>query len=66
MGFLGIVAIIIILAGGFKWMTAMGSEDKIGEARKLIIAGIVGLGIILSSYAIAYFVLTQLMTATGN
>ncbi len=66
MGFLGIVAIIIILAGGFKWMTAMGSEDKIGEARKLIVAGIVGLGIILSSYAIAYFVLTSLMTATGK
>lgn len=65
MGFLGIVAIIIILAGGFKWMTAMGSEDKIAEARKLIVAGIVGLGIILSSYAIAYFVLQQLMSATG-
>lgn len=66
MGFLGIIAIIIILAGGFKWMTAMGSEDKVGEARKLIVAGIVGLGIILSSYAIAYFVLTSLLAATGK
>jgi hypothetical protein len=64
MGFLGIVAIIIILAGGFKWMTAMGSEDKIAEARKLIVAGIVGLGIILASYAISFFVLNSLMNAT--
>ena len=36
LGFLGIVAFIIILLGGFKWMTSGGDEEKIGEARKLI------------------------------
>lgn len=65
MGFLGIIAVIIVLTGGFKWMTAMGSEDKIEEARKLIIAGIVGLGIILASYAIAFFVVNSLLNATS-
>ncbi|MFH0956142.1 MAG: hypothetical protein V1801_02950, partial [Candidatus Falkowbacteria bacterium] len=35
LGFLGIVAVIIILLGGFKWMTAGGNEDKVGEAKKL-------------------------------
>lgn len=64
MGFLGIIAIIIILVGGFKYMTAMGSDDKIGEAKKLIIAGIVGLCIILGSYSIAYFVVESMITAT--
>ena len=60
MGFLGIVAVVIILFGGFKWMTSGGSEDKVGESKKLIISGIIGLVIVLSSYAIATFVITNL------
>jgi len=64
MGFLGIVAVIIILIGGFKWMTAGGAEDKVEEARKLIMAGIIGLIIILTSFAIAKFVINNLLTAT--
>lgn len=66
MGFLGIIAIIIVLTGGFKWMTAGGNEEKVAEAKKLIIAGIVGLAIIFAAYSIASFVVQQLATATGN
>lgn len=61
---LGIVALVIILFGGFKWMTAGGNDDQVAEARKIIVAGIVGLAVILSSYAIANFVLEQLIEAT--
>lgn len=64
MGFLGIVAVVIILMGGFKWMTAAGSEDKIEEAKKLLAAGIIGLVIILSAWGLATFVLTQILGAT--
>jgi hypothetical protein len=52
------------LLGGFKWMTAGGNEDKVGEAKKLITAGIIGLVIILAAFAIATFVLSQLLSAT--
>ena len=64
LGFLGIIAVIIILFGGFKWMTAGGNDEKVGEAKRLIIAGIVGLAIILSAYAITTFVLQSLIDAT--
>ena len=66
MGFLGIIAVIIILTGGFKWMTAGGNEEKVAEAKKLIIAGIVGLAIIFAAFSIASFVVQQLAQATGN
>ncbi|MFA5359821.1 MAG: pilin [Patescibacteria group bacterium] len=66
LGFLGIVAVIIILLGGFKWMTAGGNEDKVGEAKKLITAGIIGLVIIVASFAIATFVLDSLINATTD
>jgi len=64
LGFLGIVAVVIILLGGFKWMTSGGSEDKVKGAKKLIFSGIIGLVIVLSSFAIAQFVVGSISTAT--
>ena len=66
LGFLGILTTLIILFGGFKWMTAAGNEDKVAEAKKLLGAGIVGIIIILSAYAIATYVITQIQTSTGG
>lgn len=65
LGFLGIVAVIIIILGGFKWMTAAGNEDKIDEAKKLITAGIIGLIIIMAAWGIATFVMNAIYDATG-
>lgn len=65
MGFLGIIAVIIILIGGFKWMTAAGSEDKVGEAKKMIAAGVIGLAIILSAWGLTTFVIQQMLNATN-
>lgn len=64
MGLLGIVAVVIILIGGFTWMTAGGNEEKVGEAKKWIFSGVIGLAIILSAYALASFVINQLVNAT--
>jgi hypothetical protein len=62
--FLGIIAVAIILFAGFKWMTAGGSDDKIGEARKLMTSGVIGLIIILSAWGIAYFILENAVQVT--
>lgn len=64
LGFLGIIAVVIVLLGGFKYMIAGGNEDKTAEARKLIVSGIIGLAIILSAWAITSFVISNLVTAT--
>ena len=62
LGFLGVIAVVIILLGGFKWMTSGGADPKITEAKKLIFAGIIGLVIVLSAYAIATFVINSIVT----
>ncbi len=61
---LGIIAVVIILIGGFRWMTAGGNDDKVAEARKWIFSGIIGLAIVLSAWAIATFVIDKLAEAT--
>jgi len=65
LGFLGIIAIVIVLYGGFVWLTSAGNEEKVGQAKKILSAGIIGLIIIFVSYTLAQFVVTQIMTATG-
>lgn len=65
LGFLGIIAVVIVLIGGFKYMVSGGNDEKTAEARRLIVSGIIGLAIILSAWAITSFVITQLISATN-
>jgi amino acid transporter len=54
--FLALIAVIIVLYGGFVWMTAAGNEDRVKKAKNIIVAGIIGLAIILAAFAIVQFV----------
>ena len=65
LGLLGIVAVVIVLWGGVLWMTAGGSDEKVGTAKKILFSGIIGMIIILSAFALTQFVLGQLIGATG-
>jgi len=65
LGFLGIIAVGIILFGGFKWMTAAGNEDKVEEAKKVLSAGVIGLLIVLSSWALATYAIGALYNTTN-
>jgi len=62
LGFLGLIAVGIILVGGFKWMTSGGNEEKTGEARKLLTAGVVGLIIVLASWGLATWLIDSITT----
>lgn len=66
LGFLGIIAVLIILYAGFLWMTAAGNEDKITQAKGMMSAGVIGLIIILAAFGIATFVMNALVEATGS
>ncbi|MBN1779380.1 MAG: hypothetical protein JW816_04145, partial [Candidatus Buchananbacteria bacterium] len=63
--FLGVLTIVMMLYAGFLWLTSAGNEEKTGQAKKIITAAIIGLVIIFISYAIATFVINQLIEATG-
>lgn len=65
LGFMGIVLLFYLIYGGFKWMTSGGESKGVDEAKKMIQNAIIGLVIIVSSYAISSFVLGQLVSITG-
>jgi hypothetical protein len=56
LGFLGLIFLIMILIGGFTWMTSMGNEERLARAKKTISAAIIGTVVILLSWAIVSFV----------
>ncbi len=53
---LGIIVVGLIIFNGFNWMTARGNEKKVEEAKSSLISAIIGLLIVLGSYAITTFV----------
>jgi len=64
LGLLGIIFVVLLVLAGFKWMTASGEEEKVREARDQILTSIIGILIVLASYAIAHFVLNKIIYAT--
>ncbi len=60
LAFLGVVALVVIIIGGFMWMTAGGNEEKVGKAKKVLIQGLIGLIVVLLAFALASFVISQL------
>lgn len=66
LSFLGVVFLLLIIYGGYLWMTARGNETQVEKAKDLLTAAIIGLIIVVSAYAISYFVMQKLGEGTLN
>ncbi len=65
LGFVGVVAVCFVIYAGFLWTTAGGEEEKIKKAKQVMKNALIGLVIILSSFAIAQFFISRITTAMG-
>ena len=66
LSFLGMISLILMMYAGILWMLARGNEEQITKAREILKGGFIGLVIILSSYALSYFVFTNLVSIVTN
>jgi hypothetical protein len=66
LGLLGVIAVLLIIYGGWLYMTAQGAPDKVEKAKKVLTDAIIGLLIILSAFAIATFVISRLLNSIGG
>lgn len=57
LGFLGILAVIMVIYGGVTYVTAAGADEAIGNAKKIILYSLIGIVIILLSFAIVNTIL---------
>lgn len=61
---LGIIFLVLIIYGGFIWMTSGGNETKVLKAKKILTNAVIGLIIVLSSYGITAFVMAAVYGAS--
>ncbi|MFA5413571.1 MAG: hypothetical protein WC348_03470 [Patescibacteria group bacterium] len=61
LGFVGVIFLILMIAGGLLWMTAAGNEERVTKAKSLITNAVIGMVIVFSAYAITYFVTNTLL-----
>lgn len=54
---IGIVAVIMLIVGGFRYVLSNGNEKAVGAAKDTILFAIIGIVVALLSYAIVNFVL---------
>lgn len=60
---ISVIFFILMVYGGFLWMTAHGDEGTVTKAKETIIGAIIGIIIILASYAITNYVTTSVVSA---
>lgn len=56
LSFVGVIFLILMIFAGLTWMTAQGSQEKVGKAKDLMINAVIGLIIVMAAYAITAFV----------
>lgn len=55
----GVIAVIMIIVGGFKYITSGGDSNNVSGAKNTIIYAIIGLIIVALAQVIVHFVLNQ-------
>lgn len=64
LGLMGIILVVLMLAGGVMWMTSGGSAEQVTKAKKLMTSALIGLIIVVFSYSISRFVVERFSQVT--
>ncbi len=62
LGFIAMIATLVIIYGGVQYLTAAGNEDSVATAKKTISYGIIGMVIAGLAYAMVIVVSTVILT----
>ena len=62
----GVIAVIMIVVGGLRYITSGGDANKVGAAKTTIIYALIGLVIVALSQIIVHFVLAQSASVAGG
>lgn len=66
LGFVGAATLLVFIWGGFNLIFSGGEAEKINKARSTLLWAVIGLAIILSSYAILQYTFSAFLIASGG
>ncbi|MFH1187264.1 MAG: hypothetical protein V1688_00190 [bacterium] len=61
---LGVIFLALLVYGGFIWMLAKGDSEEVTKSKDIIINAVIGIVVVLISYAITYYVVANLANTT--
>jgi hypothetical protein len=62
---IGVLAVIMVMVGGLRYVTSGGASDKVKSARDTIIYALIGLAVAALAQVMVHFVLAKTTTATS-
>ena len=63
---LAIISIIVIIIGGFRYVTSQGDQTQMQSAKNTILYAVIGLIVAIAAYAIVSFVVTQFIETSAT
>lgn len=64
LGLSGLVFVILLVYAGILYLTSQGEEGNVKKAKKLITSAVLGIIIIIASYALAQYIFSALIQVT--
>lgn len=52
LGFLGLLAVIMVIYGGFLYVSSAGEQEKVDSAKKILLYAVIGIVVIVISFAL--------------
>ncbi len=65
LGILALVGVVMLIYAGVLWMTSAGNAEKIDRAKRIIVSALIGLVIVLISWAIVTYVIRTFLNVTN-
>lgn len=62
----GIISVIMLIVGGVKYLVSGGDSKKVTDAKNTVLYAIIGLVIVVLSFAIVNFVISALPQGSSN
>lgn len=59
-GFIGVLAVSLIMYGGYLWVTSGGEQEKAKKAQGLLMDAVIGLVVLATVWALSYIVIKTL------
>lgn len=57
---LGVLFLLLLIYGGYLYMTAHGNDQQVEKAKKIILQAFIGIIIVLAAYAVSWFIINSL------
>lgn len=66
---IGTIFLVLVIYGGIVWMKSAGRDEEVARAKRIVVTSVIGVVVVLLSYAITTFVMGRLsgnVTGTGS